>query len=82
MERRDPLIAVLNRLIDKHFHKYFDNPDACVLAIGVDAILHQYFESMFGLSRKEIARRTARYLPKAIERCINAKLGSLWRDIK
>ena len=72
MHQRDPLIAVLNRFIDRQFHRYFDDPEVCVLAIGVDAILHQYFESMFGVSREEIARRTARYAPKAIERCINA----------
>jgi len=80
MRQRDPLIALLNRLIDRQFHKYFDDPDACALAIGFDAVLHQYFESMFDLSREEVARRTARYVPKAIERCVNAKLKSLRRD--
>ena len=80
MRQRDPLIALLNRLIDRQFHKYFDDPDACVLAIGADLILHRYFESLMGLSRKEIARKTARYVPKAIERCVNAKLKSLRRD--
>ncbi len=66
------MLTALNRLIDREFHRYFDDPDVCVLAIGVDTMLHQYFEASFGLSREEIARRTARYMPKALERCVNA----------
>lgn len=77
--RHKPLIDFINRLIDKHFHRYFDEPDACIFAIGVDTILHQYFETSFGLSEGEIAGKTARYLPKAVERCINAKLRSITR---
>jgi len=74
MRSRKPLLAALNRLVDRQLHKYFDDPDACVLAVYVDAALHQYLERAFGLSEKETARRTARYTPRAIRRCINAML--------
>ena len=82
MRQRDLLIVILNRLIDRQFHRYFDDPEVCLFAVGADVILHQAVEGLFGLPRGEIARRTARYLPKALERCMNAKLRSLWRNIK
>jgi len=66
MPRQDPLLATLNKLIDKRFHKYFDDPELCIFAIGADVIMHQAVESMFGLTEMEIARRTVRYLPKGI----------------
>ncbi|RLI17952.1 hypothetical protein DRO54_10795 [Candidatus Bathyarchaeota archaeon] len=80
MYRRQPLLVALDKLIDKQFHRYFDDPEACMLAIGVNAILHQYFESELGPSREEIARRTARYLPKALEKCLNVIIREALRD--
>jgi len=80
MRKRDPSIAFLNKLIDELFHRYFDDPKACLLAIGVDTLLHQYFEMSLGLSRKEVVKRTVKYLPKVLERCINARLKNLRRD--
>jgi len=77
MARSSPLIAALNKYIDRSFHKYFDDPDRCIRAVFLDAAMHQYVEALFGLSREEIVRRTARYFGRAMERCV----ASISREI-
>ncbi|MEM0233244.1 MAG: hypothetical protein QXL22_04410 [Candidatus Nezhaarchaeales archaeon] len=76
MARSSPLIAALNKYIDRSFHKYFDDPDRCIEAVFLDAAMHQYVEALLGLSREEIMRRTARYFGKAMERC----MASIFRE--
>ena len=72
MNRGSPLIATLNKYIDRSFHKYFDDPDRCIRAVFYDAAMHQYFEALFGLSREEIVRRTVKYAGKALEKCMTS----------
>ena len=74
MARSDPLLSVINKMIDRRYHKLFDDPNRCDFAIFADTLMHQAVESLFGLSEEEIQRRTARYLRNEILRCINAML--------
>ena len=62
----------LNRQIDKFYHRYFEDPNKCLQAVFLDTYAHQAVESILGLSSKEIAKRTKRYFPRALERCLNA----------
>ena len=58
--------------IDKTYHTYFEDPDKCLQAVFLDAYAHQAVESILGLHPKEIANRTQRYFPRALEKCLNA----------
>ena len=69
---RDVALRELNRDIDKFYHRYFEDPDKCLQAVFLDTYAHQAVESILGLSRKEIAERTRRYSPRALEKCLNA----------
>ena len=69
---RDLALRELNRQIDKAYHPYFEDPDKCLLAVFLDTYAHQAVESILGLSHKEIAKRTQRYFPRALEKCLNA----------
>ena len=71
---RDMMLRKLNREIDKSFHRYFEDPDKCLQAVFLDTYTHQAVESILGLPPKEIARRTRKYFPKALEKCLNAIL--------
>jgi len=50
-------------------------------AILADTYAHQFAETQLGLPPDEVRRRTARYLPKAIERCINANLDEVSKKL-
>ena len=76
---RDILLRELNRKIDKMFHKHFDDPSRCIPAILADTTAHQLVERELGIPPQEIRRRTLRYFPKEIERCINAILRQAFR---
>ncbi|MEM2216313.1 MAG: hypothetical protein QXP57_07120 [Nitrososphaerota archaeon] len=80
MNRHDPLIAFMNKLVDKRFHKHFKDPNRCLEAIYLDTLLHQYLEIIFGLSRDEIERRTARYVGKAMETCMRSMLKNIFKS--
>jgi len=69
----------LNRLIDKTYHTYFEDPDKRLQAVFLDAYAHQAVESILGLPPREIARRTQRYLPKTLEKCLNTILRKATR---
>jgi len=43
-------------------------------------IMHQAVESMFGLTEREITRKTARYLPKVLEKCLNVIIREALRE--
>jgi len=73
------LIALLNKYIDRQFHRYFDDPEHCLKAVALDTAMHQYFEAMLGLSREEIVRRTARYAGRALERCMASMLREIFK---
>ena len=77
---RDTLLCELNRKIDKVFHKYFDDPSRCVPAILADTSAHQLAERALGLPIQEVRRRTLRYLPREIERCIGAILRQVLQE--
>lgn len=69
---RDTALRELNREIDKLFHPYFEDSDKCLQAVFLDTYAHQAVESILGLSHEEIAKRTRRYFPRALEKCLNA----------
>ena len=69
---RDTALRELNRELDKLFHPYFEDPDKCLQAVFLDTYTHQAVESILGLSREEIAKRTQRYFQRALEKCLNA----------
>jgi len=69
---RDTALRELNREIDKLFHPYFEDPNKCLQAVFLDTYAHQAVESILGLSREEIAKRTQKYFPRALEKCLNA----------
>ena len=76
---RDILLRELNRVIDKTFHKDFDDPSKCIPAILADTTAHQLVEYELGIPPQEIHRRTLRYLRKEVERCINAILRQAFK---
>ena len=69
---RDAVLRELNRWIDRTYHPYFEDPDKCLQAVFLDTYAHQAVESILGLHPKEIAKRTQRYFPRALEKCLNA----------
>ena len=76
---RDILLRKLNREIDKAFHRHFDDPSRCIPAILADTTAHQLVERELRIPPQEIRRRTLRYLPREMERCINAILRQAFK---
>ena len=71
---RDILLRRLNRQIDKTFHPLFNDPNKCAIAILADIYAHQLTELFLGLPPQEVNKRTLRYTPKAIKKCLEAIL--------
>jgi len=71
---RDILLKRLNRQIDKTFHPLFNDPNKCAIAILADIYAHRLTELSLGLPVQEVNKRTLKYLPKAVEDCLEAIL--------
>lgn len=80
MESRDQdilrraIIKVINKAIDKKYHRLFDDPEKCLDAVLSDAAEHVVYEKLFGLTDYEIIERLRKYYLPALARCIAMKI--------
>ncbi|MEM3488467.1 MAG: hypothetical protein QXJ62_05075 [Nitrososphaeria archaeon] len=61
---------MLNREVDRRYHKHFKDPDRCFDVIMEDAAWHAFFETVFGLPWSEVERRFIRYSAEKLIRCM------------
>jgi len=80
----DILLSVINRAIDRKYHKHFNNPNLthCLAAVITDTLTHIAVEKMYGLPDGEVKRRVKTYFPRGLEKCVKAGLNASKRYAK